>query len=227
VKNVLKEPFVRRGAVLLLAVVGLIFVASSDQLHSAVVAAIEWGRPWIEARSALGMLVFVVLAALSAMIAFFSSAIVVPLALSAWGPVVTVLLLWLGWFLGGLTSYFIGKYPGRKLLWWALPAKQTEQFERVFTQNARLPFVFLFQLALPSEIPGYVLGAMRYPLHLYLLVLAISEFPFVLGTVYLGDSFLQRDYAILAIIGVAGIILSSTTTYFLYKKMRLTQKSPE
>jgi uncharacterized membrane protein YdjX (TVP38/TMEM64 family) len=219
VKNILKEPFVRRGAALLLAVGGLVLLARSDQLHGFIVSAVAWGEPFIQQRSSLGMIVFVLLSALSAMLAFFSSAIVVPLALAAWGSLSTVLLLWAGWFLGGLSSYLIGKYPGRKLLWWALPAKQTEKIEHAFMENASLPLVFLFQMALPSEVPGYVLGALRYPIQKYLLVLALAELPFVLGTVYLGESFLQRDYTLLIIIGVAGIILSSVTTYFLYKKI--------
>ena len=44
-----------------------------------------------------------------------------------------------------------------------------------------------------SEIRGYLLGIMRYLFLLYLLALAITELPYVIGVVYVGDHFLQGE----------------------------------
>ncbi len=70
----------------------------------------------IREREGWGMIVFVLLAALSAMLAFVSSAMLVPVALYVWGPVVCFLLLWTGWFLGGLAGYAVGRYLGRPVV---------------------------------------------------------------------------------------------------------------
>jgi uncharacterized membrane protein YdjX (TVP38/TMEM64 family) len=218
-RGLIKEPFVRQGAALLLAVVVLVFVASSDQLHGLIKAAVEWSQPTIAERSGLGMLLFVLLSALSAMLAFFSSAIFVPLALNSWGQPITVVLLWLGWILGGLFSYLVGRYPGRHFLRWLSP-KKAERLEEGFLKNAKFPLVLIFQMALPSEVPGYLLGALRYSVLKYLLALGLTEIPFVLGTVYLGEGFLRRDYVLLIVVGVIGVLFSSTVTYLLYKKMK-------
>jgi uncharacterized membrane protein YdjX (TVP38/TMEM64 family) len=218
-RSFIKEPFVRQGAALLLAVVVLALAASSDQLHGLFKAAVEWSQPIIAERSGLGMLLFVVLSALSAMLAFFSSAVFVPLALNSWGQPVTVVLLWLGWLLGGLFSYLVGRYPGRRFLRWLSP-KKADSLEESFLKNAKFPLVLLFQMALPSEVPGYLLGALRYSVLKYLLALGLTEVPFVLGTVYLGEGFLQRDYVLLLVVGVAGVLFSSTLTYLLYKKIK-------
>ena len=204
---------------MLLVITLLALAASSDQLHGLITAAVTWSQPIIAERSGLGMLLFVVLSALSAMLAFFSSAIFVPLALSSWGQPVTVVLLWLGWILGGLFSYVVGRYPGRRFLRWLSP-KKADSLEEGLLKNAKFPLVLLFQLALPSEVPGYLLGALRYSVLKYLAALGLAELPFVLGTVYLGDSFMQRDYVVLIVVGVTGVIFSSTVTYLLYKKMK-------
>ena len=53
------------------------------------------------------------LATASAMLAFLSSAIIVPIGVYAWGSVNCFLLLWIGWLLGGVLTYAIGYTLGR------------------------------------------------------------------------------------------------------------------
>ena len=218
-RDFFREPFVQRGAALFLAIALLALAASSDQLHGLITTAVAWSQPLIAERSGLGMLLFVVLSALSAMLAFFSSAIFVPLALNSWGQPVTVVLLWLGWILGGLFSYLVGRYPGRRFLRWLSP-KKADRLEEGLLKNAKFPLVLLFQMALPSEVPGYLLGALRYSVLKYLLALGLTEIPFVFGTVYLGEGFLQRDYVLLIVVGVVGVLFSSGVTYLLYSRMK-------
>ena len=153
------------------------------------------------------------LSALAAVLAFFSTAIFVPAAISAWGKPITATALWLGWLAGGVVSYFIGRYPGRFLAKWLLPTKQVERFESILSARASLPLIVLFQLALPSEIPGYVLGTLRYQLPKYLISLAIAELPFAIGAVYLGDAFIKREVLPLLTIGAGGVLLSVIAYY--------------
>ncbi len=69
---------------------------------------------------------------------------------------------------------------------------------------------------MPSEIPGYVLGTLRYRFWLYLAALAIAELPYALGTVYLGASFLERESVTLILVGVVGVLVS-VFAYRLYR----------
>lgn len=100
-----------------------------------------------------------------------------------------------------------------------MPTKQIARFEGRITANASMSLIILFQLALPSEIPGYVLGAARCRFTKYLLALAFAELPFAFGAVYLGDSFLRRDYALLAGIRIAGAVLSVIAIYALSRRI--------
>ena len=49
------------------------------------------------------------------MVAFFSVAVLTPVAIAAWGTGVCLVLLWLGWFLGGAVAFFIGRFFGRSV----------------------------------------------------------------------------------------------------------------
>lgn len=156
----------------------------------------------------MGPILFVVLSALAAMLAFFSSAVLVPPAVYAWGPVVCAALLWAGWMLGGLASYGIAYRFGRPALRWLAPGKSISRYQERIREQASFGFILLFQLALPSEIPGLVLGLAHFPIDRYLLALAIAELPYAIGTTMLGASFLSRRFGLLLSLGALAIIMA-------------------
>jgi uncharacterized membrane protein YdjX (TVP38/TMEM64 family) len=73
----------------------------------------------------------------------------------------------------------------------------------------------------PSEIPGYVLGILRYRFLLYLTALAITELPYAVAVVYLGESFLEGEAIVFVILGVAVILLGA---FLLQILRRLAQR---
>jgi uncharacterized membrane protein YdjX (TVP38/TMEM64 family) len=80
--------------------------------------------------------------------------------------------------------------------------------------------VLLLQLALPTEVPGYLLGTLRYRFGLYVLALALAELPYVLGTVYLGDLYLKRQDVRLLLIGGLGIALVAGSFHLLQRVLQ-------
>ena len=171
-----------RALALVVLVVALIALAWSDAMHGAALRLLEASKAIIAGHAIAGPLVFIAIAAVSAMLAFFSSAILVPAAVVAWGPVPSALLLWAGWMLGGLASYGVARRLGRPVLHRLAPWRSLAPYEQRIARDTPFGVVLLFQLALPSEIPGYVLGLMQYPLRRYLLALAIAELPYAVGT---------------------------------------------
>ena len=112
----------RRRLVLLLLVVGLLVAASAlEPVQEMVDGGLEAARRIIRLRQGLGLGLFVVLSAISAIFFFFSTAVIVPVAVYAWGKPATMLLLWASWLLGAAVSYWIGLRPGRRLAGWAGP----------------------------------------------------------------------------------------------------------
>lgn len=215
----------KRVILLLLLVAALAAVAASDPVHDAVTRVLAWATGIIETHPLTGAAVFVVLSALSAMLAFFSTAVFVPVAAYAFGPLTTVILLWTGWLLGGVTSYGIGATLGRRVAKWLVSVERFAYYSDKITHDTGFLTILLFQLALPSEVPGYVLGAMKYRFRLYFAALALAELPFAIGAVYLGRSFIQREYVVLLAIGVAGVILSALAFRQLHRRFALSSRA--
>ena len=205
IRRNLQRHFILVG--LFIVVAGLI--AASDTLHDKTEAIVFWTENLITQAPLLGMLVFLLLAMLSAMVAFFSSALLAPVAVYAWGKAGCFALLWCGWLLGGIVSYCIGRFLGRSAVSLIIGDEKIAAWQNQVHQHTRFIHVLFFQAVVPSEIPGYVLGMLRYRFLLYLAALGITELPYALATVYLGESFLRGEGTIFILVGIGAITLAA------------------
>lgn len=213
IRNTLQRHIIVIGSIIIVA--GLI--AASDTLHDKTEQIIIWTEALISQFPALGMVAFVLLAMVSAMLAFFSSAVFAPVAIFAWGRTVTLVLLWLGWLLGGIASFCVGRYLGRSVASALIGEEKIASWQRQVKGRTRFVHILLFQAAVPSEVPGYVLGILRYRFLLYLLALAITELPYAIATVYLGESFLKGQSVVFILLGI-GVIVASAFVFQLYRR---------
>lgn len=110
--------------------------------------------------------------------------------------------------LGGLAAYAIGRFLGRRVVARFIDPRQLLKYERRAKRLVSFRHLLLFQLAVPSEIPGYVLGLAGVRLRTFAAAMALGELPFAIGAVYMGESFLTRNYILLFAIGTAGAALS-------------------
>ena len=155
----------------------------------------------------LGVVIFVLLAALSAMLVFFSGLLLVPIGIDAWGPLVCFLLLWSGWFLGGVITYSIGRRFGRPAVLRMLSEEKMARYENRIPQASSFAAALLTQLVLPSDISGYFFGLLGYRARVYLGSLALAELPYALATVYLGTAFMERQYRLLLAVAALGLLV--------------------
>ena len=177
-------------------------------IHDRLLRAIASAGELIRHRPTAGMLAFVLLAALSAMLAFVSSAVLIPVATHVWGPVTCALLLWGGWFLGGVASYAVGRHLGRPIVERLVRPATIARYERWARSGPTLLPILLVQLAVPSDIAGYVFGLVRCRFRVFLLALAVAEVPYAIGAVYMGVSFLEGRIISLMAVGIGGVLLS-------------------
>jgi len=164
--------------------------------------------PLIREHPRLGMAAFVLLAAVSALLAFFSSALLIPVAVYVWGPATCVALLWTGWLIGGVVAYLVGRHLGRPVVRALLRPGTLARYEGWVRSGAGFVPVFLLQLAIPSDVAGYLFGLVRCRFRVFLPALAAAEVPYAIGAVYLGVSFLARDLLPLVALGAAGAFIS-------------------
>lgn len=208
----------KRTLLAILAGSALAILATSDTLHGLLIRTLTAAEPIITAHPVWGVTLFVLLSATSAMLAFFSSAVLVPAAVYVWGIPASIALLWLGWILGGLTAYSVGRHLGRQVVN-LLTSGRTLAYADKVSAKAPFGFILLFQLALPSEIPGYVLGVVLYDRSKYVLALALAELPYAFATVYLGSSLVEQRTAVLVALGAALAIFSAWAFHILHRRL--------
>ena len=211
-------PWSRRRVIalgLLLTIAVLLVLARPA--HAWLLSLFDAAEAVVRHRPVWGMVVFVLLAALSAMLAFVSSAVLVPAAIYVWGPVVCFLLLWAGWFLGGLAGYAIGRYLGRPVVEKLVHPGALARYEGWARSGRSLALMLTVQLAVPSDLASYVFGLVRCRFSAFVAALALAEVPYALGAVYLGTSFLERRIVPLLALGIAGVLLSLWAIHRLYR----------
>ncbi len=201
------------------AVAGLAALAASDVVHAWVTEILQWSGELVAAYPGWGVALFVVLSALSAMLAFVSSAVVVPVAIHAWGEAATVVLLWLSWLLGGVAAYAVGRTLGRRVVRWLVEPELVDAFATKLSRRAGFFTILLFQVALPSEVPGYVLGTLRYRFPIYAITLSLAELPYAVGTVFLGQGFVEQNAWLILAVGALGLVAVTLAWLHLHRRL--------
>jgi uncharacterized membrane protein YdjX (TVP38/TMEM64 family) len=192
---------------------------SVDAVYESLQQALSAAEPLIAGHPFLGAVVFVLLAAISAILAFFSSALLLPAAVFAWGSTVTLGLLWLGWLLGGICTYALGRglrRPQRKA------ARKSSQFDFYLQRvpvEGTFALVLLLCLAVPSEVPGYLCGYLGVRLRTYLAALALAELPYAVGAVLLGEGVVNRQTHWLVAFGLIGAALGLYALRVLHRRL--------
>jgi uncharacterized membrane protein YdjX (TVP38/TMEM64 family) len=196
----------RRGAVIAVLLLLVAVMLLSEGAYRGVLRGMEEVERIASAQPLLAMAFVVLFSALGAMLAFVSSWLIVPFAIYNWGAIGALLLLWSGWLLGGALSYAIGRFLGRPVVRRLLPDAVSVRSEQWASRRMPFGLLVLVQFALPSEIPGYVLGIVRYSFGRYLAALGMVELVYGVMTVYLGQNVLERRVAPL-LAGVAALAL--------------------
>ena len=208
-----------RAVVVVLICTSLALLLSADEVYAGLQRALLAAEPLLAGHPYLGAAAFVGLAALSAILAFFSSALLLPPAIFAWGAPVTLVLLWLGWLLGGLCTYALGRSL-RSLPWRASStSRQFDFYRQRAPGNVTFALVLLLCLALPSEIPGYLCGYLNVRLRTYFSALALAELPYAAGAVLLGNGVVHRHIGWLVAYGIIGAALSLYSLRVLHQRL--------
>lgn len=196
-----------------------VLLTASVALHDALSHAAEVAGGMLAGHAVLGPLTFAALAAVSAALAFFSSVAIVPAGVAAWGVWPTAGLLGAGWVAGGLGSYAAARWLGRPVLRHLVRLESLAPYEHLIAEDTPFGVILLFRLALPSEVPSYVLGLARYPAGKYAASLALVEVPFALGTVLAGAEFLERRVVPLAALLAAGTLAAVVAIWLLRRRL--------
>ena len=192
---------------------------SVDAVYEGLHRALSAAKPLIAGHPYLGPVVFVLFAAVSAVLAFFSSALLLPAAVYAWGSTVTFGLLWLGWLLGGICTYALGRGLRGSQRTESEISRQFDFYVQRVRGEVTFALVLLLCLALPSELPGYLCGYLRVRFRTYFIALALAELPYAVGAVLLGAGVVNRHIGVLVAFGLIGAALSLYALRTLHRRL--------
>jgi uncharacterized membrane protein YdjX (TVP38/TMEM64 family) len=196
------------------------FSVFQDIFYDLVVVA----QKYISRNDELSELFFIIFSALSAMFAPLSSTPLVPGAILIWGKVDTFLFLYFGWMIGHILSYTLARLALFPLVKKLTDFKKINYFKEQLSKKLEFMLVLFFWLASPSEIPGYVLGTLRYPFWKYIAAAMIAEFPFALISIYASEAFLAKNMALFTAIVFFGFFILVTMFYFFKKRLKGLKK---
>ncbi len=204
----------------ILAIVTVIF-GTSSWLQSGFSYTADTVNDYIAVHEVTGVVAFISFSALSAILSPFTSIPTVPFAVFTWGKALTFLFLLVGWLVGGIVSYTVGRYGLYIIFRRLLPIGKIESYREKLSEHSEFILVVLFRLALPAEVTGLVLGSLRYDFLKYLAATVISEIPFAAVAVYAGGALALNDPWRLALwIAIGGAIFAGAAAIFA-RKIRL------
>ncbi len=175
----------------LLVVITLLFWYSLS-LQEAFYDVVSFFETYVRQNEILGLLVFILIAALAAMVSPFTNLPLIPVAVALWGTTTTVFLLLGGWLIGDATAYFIGRYVGYPAVRYIISAERFDTWLSAVRAHTSFSMMFLLRLALPAEL-GYVFGVIRYHFGKYILLTFLAELPFVLTAAYASEAILLGE----------------------------------
>ncbi len=208
-----------RAVAIVLICAAVALLLSFDAVYENLQRALSAAEPAIAAHPRLGAVAFLLFAALSAVLAFFSSALLLPAAVFTWGTTVTLGLLWLGWLLGGLVTYALGRGLRRPQGMMSRTPGKLESYLQKSPGEVTFALVLLLCLALPSEVPGYLCGYLGVRIRTYVPALAMAELPYAIGAVVLGDGVAHRHIGWLVAVGFIGASLSLLALRALHRRL--------
>lgn len=211
----------KRTLITLILVLGAAFLFwSSYSLQNIFYETVGSVQEYAGQNNILLIVLFIVLAALSAMLSPFSSVPLVPIAIIIWGNLLTTTFLFVGWLIGGVLAYGAGYYAGYQFVSQLSSFEKVKYYRERISRKAEFFLIILFRIAMPAEIPGYVLGIARYNFWKYFLATFLAELPFAIVVSYASEALVAKKPAIFVGLAVATFLVISVMFYLFTKKLK-------
>jgi uncharacterized membrane protein YdjX (TVP38/TMEM64 family) len=112
----------------------------------------------VSAHSVLGVVVFVATSAIAVLLPTLTNLPLLPVAVLAWGPWWTALLLLSGWIAGAALSFWLGRHA-RDVIVRRFPAvRRHADIDRLIHPQHRLLSLVLLRMTFPVDVLSYALG---------------------------------------------------------------------
>ncbi len=189
--------------------VGALFVISAyvTQVYSVELeAALHGHGMW-------GPVLYVLLSALSVILAPLNTLFLLPIAGMLWGPCVAAILSILGWTLGSVGAYAIAQRYGKPLVGRFVDLTKVERMTQAIPSQHIFWWVVAMRMVVSVDVLSYVLGLtlpMRYGTYMLATLIGVTPFAFVFAYA----SSLPLPYMVAAT--VIALLATGTGAYALF-----------
>lgn len=168
-----------------------------------------------------GIIIYLAIITLEIVFAPISVAPLIPIASAIWGWQISGLLSLIGWTVGSLVAFQIGKKYGTPLIEKKEYFKKIRKFESVIPQRNKFLGIVLLRLTIPFDIISYAIGIFtQIDWKKYTLATFIGYAPMAFGLAYLGT--FELKYQILLIL--VGIVIITLFYYYFLKHQKVKAK---
>lgn len=108
--------------------------------------------------STLGIAVFLVSSAVAVLLPMLTNLPLLPLAVLAWGPGWSALILLLGWVLGAGLSFMLGRHAQAAILRRFPSVRRHAEIDRLIHPQHRLLSLVMLRMTFPVDVLSYALG---------------------------------------------------------------------
>jgi uncharacterized membrane protein YdjX (TVP38/TMEM64 family) len=112
----------------------------------------------LAAHARLGIVVFVATSVVAVLLPMLTNLPLLPLAVLAWGPWWTALLLLLGWVGGAALSFLLGRYARGAILRHFASVQRHADIDRLIHPRHRIASLVVLRMTFPVDVLSYALG---------------------------------------------------------------------
>ena len=112
----------------------------------------------LSAHTALAIVVFVATSVVAVLLPMLTNLPLLPLAVLAWGPWWTALLLLLGWVGGAALSFWLGRHARDTILRHFASVQRHADIDRLIHPRHRIPSLVVLRMTFPVDVLSYALG---------------------------------------------------------------------
>lgn len=131
-----------------------------------------------------GYLTFVLITAISIVIAPIGSIFLIPIAVHVWGPFLTALLSIIGWTIGSVAAFVISRKYGKSIVGKFVSLEKLEKMEHAMPKSHLFLSVILLRMVLPVDVLSYAIGlfsTMRLKQFLLATIVGVAPFGFFIS----------------------------------------------
>ena len=168
----------------------------------------------------LGGILFALIMFSTTVVAPLTSLPLVPIVAMFLGPFTTGLACFVGWTLGAVVAFLIGRHLGQPFVAKYIGMEKIKKYEKYIPPETSFMLIVVLRMCVPVDLLSYALGLLStVSFRVYTLATMIGILWFSFAFAYGGVALMNRDYVLLASIGVASVLILGFSWFYIRRKL--------